>query len=156
MAANATSRILGEAMTPYQKRIYKDPERAYNWARKYKQRFPEAEAAIARYPFYSHHYAKDVIGGRWPEGEAAIATSPGWAYHYATDVIGGRWPEGEPAIATSPGWAYRYAKNFIGGRWPEAEATIAKDPDYSIMYLEVFPEAKLEWAMNGLIDWTDL
>ena len=130
MAANATSRILGEAMTPYQKRIYKDPERAYNWARKYKQRFPEAEAAIARYPFYSHHYAKDVIGGRWPEGEAAIATSPGWAY--------------------------RYAKNFIGGRWPEAEATIAKDPDYSIMYLEVFPEAKLEWAMNGLIDWTDL
>jgi hypothetical protein len=23
-------------------------------------------------------------------------------------------------------------------------------------YLELFPEAKLEWAMNGWIDWLDL
>ena len=57
---------------------------------------------------------------------------------------------------TDPRRAYYYAINVIGGRWPEAEATIAKSPDYAKFYLEAFPEAKLEWAMNGLIDWLDL
>jgi hypothetical protein len=153
---NTTSRILGEAMTPRQKRIYKDPERAYNWARKYKQRFPEAEAAIARDPFYSHFYAQDVIGGPFPEGEPAIATSPGWALRYAQYVVKGRWPEGEATIAKDPRTAHYYARDFIRGRWPEAEPVIAKDPHYSIMYLEKFPEARLEWVMNGWIDWLDL
>jgi hypothetical protein len=59
-------------------------------------------------------------------------------------------PEGEATRA------YDYAKYVIKGRWPEGEPAIAKDPDYSIFYLELFPEAKLEWAMNGLIDWLDL
>ena len=101
---NTTSRILGEAMTPYQKRIYKDPQKAYSWANKRKQRFPEAEAAIA--------------------------TDPELALLYVRDVIRGRWPEGEPAIATSP--------------------------YYSKEYLELFPQARLEFAMNGWIDWLDL
>ena len=101
---NIVGRILGGAMTPYQKRIYKDPKKAVGWAITYGQRFPEAEPAIA--------------------------TSPKWAYNYAKDVIKhGRWPEGEPAIATSP-WAG--------------------------LYLRSFPEAKLEWAINGWIDWADL
>jgi hypothetical protein len=83
-------------------------------------------------PLNAYYYAKDVIGGRFPEGEAAIATDPRWAHEYARDVIGGRWPEGEAAIATGP------------------------DPYYTLAYLGLFPEAKLEWAMNGWLDWLDL
>ena len=45
---NTIDRILGEAMTPHQKRIYKDPKKAVSWARKHGQRFPEAEPAIAK------------------------------------------------------------------------------------------------------------
>ena len=101
---NTTSRILGEAMTPRQKRIYKDPEKAVAWATKHGQRFPEAEAAIANDPFWAYSYAKAVLKGRWPEVEEAIATNP----HLAKS------------------------------------------------YLELFPEAKLEWLMNGWIDWLDL
>jgi len=40
------------------------------------------------------------------------------------------------AEKTDPQWAYHYAKN--------------------VEYLKAFPDAKLDWAMNGLIDWTDL
>ena len=127
---NTTDRILGEAMTPRQKRIYKDPEKAVRWATKHGQRFPEAEPYILK------------------------ATDPGWAYFYAKGVIRGRWPEAEAAIATDPKWAHYYANHVIKGRFPEGEPAIAKD--YSTMYLKQFPEAKLECAMNGLIDWLDL
>ena len=128
---NTTSRILGEAMTPRQKRIYKDPEKAVAWATKHQQRFPEAEAAIAKDPLWAYSYASQVLKGRWPEGEPAIATNSFTALYYAKDVIKGRWPEGEEAIATST-------------------------PEFVKYYLEKFPEAKLEWAMNGWLDWLDL
>ena len=56
-----------------------------------------------------------------------------------------------------PWWAYRYATCVIKGhRWPEGEVAIAKDPECAKGYLELFPEAKLEWAMNGWLDWLDL
>ena len=125
---NTTSRILGEAMTPRQKRIYKDPEKAVAWATKHQQRFPEAEAAIANDPFWAYSYAKAVLKGRWPEAEEAIAKNPIWAYHYAKDVLKRRWPEAESVIATDPKWAYEYAKHVIQGRWPEAEPVIATSP----------------------------
>jgi hypothetical protein len=83
-------------------------------------------------------------------------TEPYWALLYAEYVIRGRWPEAEPVIATDPMSAYYYSKSVLKGRWPEGEPAIAKDPDYSILYLELFPQAKLEWAMNGWIDWLDL
>ena len=155
---NTTDRILGEAMTPYQKRIYKDPEKAVRWATKHGQRFPEAEPYIlkATDPGWAYFYAKGVIRGRWPEAEAAIATDPYWAYMYARHIIKGRWPEAEAAIATDPKWAHYYANHVIKGRFPEGEPAIAKDPGCSTMYLKQFPQAKLEWAMNGLIDWLDL
>ena len=57
---------------------------------------------------------------------------------------------------TCPLNAYTYARDVVKGRWPEGEATIAKDPDYAKLYLEQFPEAKLEWLMNGWLDWLDL
>ena len=83
-------------------------------------------------------------------------TSPLWAYVYARDVIGGRFPEGEATIATDPYVAYVYARDELKGRFPEAEASIATHPYEAKLYLKQFPEAKLEWAMNGWIDWLDL
>ena len=127
---NTTDRILGEAMTPRQKRIYKDAEKATAWAIKHQQRFPEAEPYIATDPWPAYNYAVHIIDGRWPEAEEAIANDPDFAYFYATDVIEGRWPEGEPAIATDPRVAERYIKRF--------------------------PEAKREWVMRGWLDWFDL
>ena len=132
---NTTDRILGEAMTPRQKRIYKDPRLAVFWAIKHGQRFPEAEPYIlkATDPGYAYGYAKEVLKGRWPEAEEAIIKDGHVAYLYAFDVIGGRWPEAErpaaeEAIATDPGWAYRYAEYVIKGRFPEGEAAIAANP----------------------------
>ena len=162
---NTTSRILGEAtrnVRPPTKKELTDPDWAYHYARDViKGRWPEGEPAIATHPGYVYLYAKDVIRGRWPEAEAAIATNPKLAYHYAKDVIGGRWPEAEATIAKIPVWAGMYAIDVIGGRWPEVEAAIATEPsnpfiDLSKSYIDAFPEAKLDWAMNGLIDWTDL
>ena len=77
-------------------------------------------------------------------------------YYYAKHVIKGRWPEGEPYIATDPYWAYSYANYVLNRRWPEGEPAIARDPRLAKLYTNAFPEAKLEWAINGLIDWTDL
>ena len=83
-------------------------------------------------------------------------TEPYQAYWYAARVLKGRWPEGEATIATGPGWAYNYAKDALKGRWLEAEATIATSPHFAELYLKHFPDAKLEWAMNGWLDWLDL
>ena len=132
MTMNTTNRILGEArnVRPPTKRELTDPEKAYFYAERRMVRFPE--------------------------GEAAIATDPYWAYHYARHVIKGRFPEGEATIAKDPLDAINYAWNVIGGRWPEGEATIAKDPTWAKKYLIRFPDAKLEWAMNGWLDWLDL
>jgi hypothetical protein len=130
---NTTSRILGEArkVRPPTKRELTDPHDAY-------------------------FYAEEKLRmGRFPEGEAAIAKDPYWAYQYARHIIKGRWPESEATIATST-WAFPYAWHVIGGRWPEGEAAIAKDPIWAEKYLELCPDAKLEWAMNGWIDWLDL
>ena len=67
-----------------------------------------------------------------------------------------RFPEGEAAIATNPLDALNYAINVLKGRFPEAEPAIAKDPTWAEKYLIRFPESKLEWAMNGWLDWLDL
>jgi hypothetical protein len=83
-------------------------------------------------------------------------TDPYQAHRYAEYVIRGRFPEGEAAIATVPAPAYYYARDIIGGRFPEGEAAIAKDPPYAELYLKAFPVSKLEWAMNGWLDWLDL
>ena len=83
-------------------------------------------------------------------------TDPKKAYFYAFEKISRRFPEGEAAIATSPYWSYHYARRIIRGRWPEAEEAIAKDPEDAKFYLEHFPDAKLEWAMKGWLDWLDL
>jgi hypothetical protein len=131
---NTTDRILGEA--------------------KRKVRPPTEDELTG--PYDAYWYAIRVLKGRFPEGEPAIATSDTYAYLYARNVLKGRFPEGEAAIATNPDWAYHYARDVIEGRWLEAEATIATDPLSAEPYLKKFPEAKLEWAMNGWLDWLDL
>ena len=59
-----------------------------------------------------------------------------------------------------PEKAYFYAEGKLAWgdsrRFPEGEATIATDPNRAKIYLREFPEAKLEWAMNGWLDWLDL
>ncbi len=90
------------------------------------------------------------------EGEAAIAKDPYWAYYYARYDIKGRFPEGEAAMATDPYVAYVYARDVLKGRFPEGEAVIAMHPYEAKLYLDAFPQAKLEWAMNGWLDWLDL
>lgn len=129
---NTTSRILGEAqkVRPPTDKELTDPYQAY-W------------------------YAIRVLDGPFPEGEAAIATDARYSYYYAMH-INGPFPEGEAAIATDPQWASLYARWVLNRRFPEGEPAIVKDPDYSTMYLNAFPDAKLDWAMNGLIDWTEL
>jgi hypothetical protein len=83
-------------------------------------------------------------------------TDPRSAFNYAKYVLKGRFPEGEAAIATDDTYyAYEYARDVIGGRFPEGEAVIATDPYRAKDYLEAFPEAKLEWAINGWLDWLD-
>jgi hypothetical protein len=58
-------------------------------------------------------------------------------------------------LAEKPVWALTYAKNSIKGRWIEGEELIAKS-DLAKNYLELFPEAKWDWAINGWLDWTDI
>ena len=162
---NSIDRILGEAtrnVRPPTEEELTDPRSAFNYAKGViGGRFPEGEAAIATDPDWAYRYARDVIGGRFPEGEATIATDPDWAYRYAKNVIRRRFPKGEAAIATDPyGTAYFYAKNVLRRRFPEGEAVIAKSPtwaySYAKEYLKAFPKAKLEWVMNGWLDWLDL
>ena len=150
---NTTDRILGEASDD-------------KWS-----------SRVIRDPWTALYYATKLIKGRFPEGEEAIAKEPIASYKYATEVIKGRFPEGEPAIATSPWYAVDYAINVIKGRWPEAEEAIARalkdssdeseggeeftDRDAAVeltrKYINAFPEvSKLEWVMNGLLDWLDL
>ena len=149
---NTTSRILGEASADkWSSRVIQDPWAALYYATQLiKGRFPEGEAAIATDPIASYKYATEVIKGRFPEGEAVIATSPGYAGYavdYAIDVIKGRWPEAEEAIARA-----------LKDSWDESEVG---DRDAAVelihKYINAFPEvSKLEWVMNGLLDWLDL
>jgi hypothetical protein len=46
----------------------------------------------------------------------------------------------------------QYAKGVIKGRWPEAEETIANSM-YRDEYLDLFPDARDDWALAGWIDW---
>ena len=147
---NTTDRILGEASDDkWSSRVIQDPWTALYYATKLiKGRFPEGEAAIATNPIASYKYATEVIKGRFPEGEAVIATSPVCAAYdveYAIDVIKGRWPEAEEAIARS----LKDASEGSEDRDAAVESTRT--------YIEAFPEvSKLEWVMNGWLDWLDL
>ena len=154
---NTTDRILGEASDDkWSSRVIRDPWTALYYATKLiKGRFPEGEEAIAKEPIASYKYATEVIKGRFPEGEAAIATSPGcaaYAVDYAINVIKGRWPEAEEAIARalkdSPDESDVFTEEFT-----DRDAAV----ELIRKYINAFPEvSKLEWLMNGWIDWLDL
>jgi len=154
---NTTSRILGEAMTPYQKRIYKNPAKAYRWALNNSQLFPEAEPYIATDPKSAIMYLLHVRGskgGRWPEAEPYILTNASSAFSYASGFIRGRWIEAEPIIATDPLCACLYASQVLNHRWPEVEQAIAADKTATTCYLNKFPEARVDWLIHGLsTDW---
>jgi len=96
-------------MTSYEKKVYQDPKKAYQYALQQGKRFQEAEPYILQ----------DLE----------------WTYSYARNIIKGRWPEAEPHILKDPYQSYRYAKFIIGGRWPEAEPIILKDLDLFKSYI---------------------
>jgi hypothetical protein len=143
---SVTDRILGEAMTPWQKKIYTDPKKACAWAIKAQRRFPEAEPYISKDPYWGLMYAGKVIKGRWPEAEDAIAENDTYSLWYAEDVLKGRFPEGEETIA-SGGAEHRYIHVFpaalddwikkgwyvdAGVEYPDREvATLFFGPEYA-------------------------
>ena len=153
---NTTDRILGEASADkWSSRVIQDPWAALYCATKLiKGRFPEGEAAIATNPIASYKYATEVIKGRFPEGEAAIATSPGcatYAVDYAINVIKGRWPEAEEAITRALKDSSDESEG--GEEFTDRDAVV----ELIRKYIKAFPEvSKLEWVMNGWLDWLDL
>jgi hypothetical protein len=107
-------------------------------------------------PYLAYMYARNIVGGRWPEGEATIIQHPEVAYDYARYILKERWPIFEPVIGKDPLWSFYYAKDVIKGRFIAAEETLAhSQSDAKKWYLEVFPEAKEDWIINGWIDWLD-
>jgi hypothetical protein len=127
---NTTDRILGEASDD-------------KWS-----------SRVIRDPWTALYYATKLIKGRFPEGEAAIATSPGcaaYAVDYAINVIKGRWPEAEEAIARAMKDSSDESER--GEEFTDRDAAV----EWARKYTNAFPEvSKLEWVMNGLLDWLDL
>ena len=121
-----------------------------------KRPFPMGEKAILQNPTTAYQYARHVLLRPWPEAESVIAKSPSASILYASEVLGYKpFPEGEPAIATVGEYAQYYALYCLKRRFPEGEAAMVRD-GFTSDYVKKFPEAKLEWAVNGWLDWTDL
>ena len=77
-------------------------------------------------------------------------TDPHRAYDYAINVIGGRWPEAEETLA-------RTLKDTSGSEWGEEFTDRDAVNELVRTYIKAFPEvSKLEWVMNGWLDWLDL
>lgn len=68
------------------------------------------EEGIARNPWQSYRYAKDILKGPFPAGERAMAKNGFYAFEYAK-TIKRRFIEGEKAIANSK-FAKQYIKRF--------------------------------------------
>ena len=117
--------------------IAQDAKWSLEYASNLGQRFPAGEEAILKSKDLSYvlNYAKHVIEGRWPEAEPIIAKSPYWSLEYARN-IGRRFHAGEKAILNSnnASWIVNYAQEVIGGRWPEAEPIIVKDARAFLSY----------------------
>ena len=77
-------------------------------------------------------------------------------YEQAVHVVKGPIPGAEPVIAEDPYFALMYAVVVLNDRFPAGEPTITKEPIFRDAYLKHFPQAKWDWAANGLIDWTDV
>lgn len=80
----------------------KDVEFIYQYIRKVKGPWKEAEPIIMRDPSTAVAYASSVLRQRWSAAEKYIIQSPQYAVEYAIFVIKGRWPEAEEYIRQSP------------------------------------------------------
>ena len=121
-----------------------------------KRPFPMGEKVILENPTTAYQYARHVLLRPWPEAESVIAKSPSASILYASEVLGYKpFPEGEAAIATLGEYAQYYALYCLKRRFPEGEEAMVRD-GFTSDYVKKFPEAKLDWAVNGLIDWIDL
>ncbi len=77
---------------------------------KIKVQLHPTEEGIARNPWESYRYAKDILKGPFPAGERVLAKNPYYAFEYAK-TIKGRFELGEKAIANSE-FAEKYIKKF--------------------------------------------
>lgn len=93
------------------------------------------EDIIAKSPYFSYIYARDVLSRSFPKGEKILATDGKFAYFYARYVLGERFPAGEDVIATHHAeWAYRYAKEILEGPFKKGEKAIASDYRFAYFY----------------------
>ena len=84
----------------------------------------------------------NVLNGPFPKGEDAIAKNPFNSLNYARDVLKGPFPKGEKTLATDPVIALHYAVYAKKKPFPEGEASIVKSANATKSYLEKFPERK--------------
>ena len=114
----------------------------------------QLEDIIANDPTYSVALAR-TRKKPFPKGEDAISSDIESSYIYAYNVLDDEFPLGEPTIAKSATYSYYYAKNVLHDRFLMAEEVISKSRRAN-EYLREFPNAKLDWVVNGWLDWTDL
>ena len=142
-------------------------EAAHQWG--YTNFTPEGFYKLA------YKFGRDKALEEWPAGEKLLARSNYWSERYAVNVLKGPFPEAEKHWYKDPEWVIIYSTKALKRRWPEAEkATIIPlylgqedwlgarpwlsllDREWALDYVKAFPEAKMDWAINGLIDWTDI
>jgi hypothetical protein len=116
--------------------------------------FDELEDIIAKDPIYSLALAMRRKKP-FPKGEDAISSDLESSYGYAYNVLHDEFPLGEPLIAKSGTYSYYYAKNVLHDRFLMGEEAVSKSRRAG-EYLREFPEAKMDWVVNGWLDWLDL
>ena len=111
------------------------------------------EDVIAKSPYFSYIYARDVLNRSFPKGEKILATDGKFAYFYARYVLGERFPKGEDVIATHHAeWAYRYAKEILEGPFPKGEDIIATDYRYAFFYAKEILQGPFPKGEKAIID----
>ena len=84
------------------------PKEAYNKCYNENCRIFELENIIAKDPYWSYRYARNIIQGSFLEGEKIIATDGDWSYHYARFVVKNAFP-----LCHSIIFNCEYRKNYI-------------------------------------------
>lgn len=83
------------------------PKQAFEECSLKKERIIDLEKIIRKDPYYSYHYASDIINSRFELGEKSIGVHPYYSYRYARDVINGAFEKCHPVIFNSV-WRNNY------------------------------------------------
>ena len=85
------------------------------------------ELTIAKDPWVSYEYAKNVLKEPFKTDEKIIASWSFTSLLYAKEILKNQFPLGEKAILKSAIDSVRYATLIRKTRWEEAESIIARD-----------------------------